>query len=460
MTRIAFFAAEPSADRLGAEVARELLKKMPKAELVGVGGEALESLGLKSIFDIRDFATIGASELIANLPLLVRHLRQTIKALRNLQPDIFISVDMSLASYIVAQGLSKKISKGASNPQRKLPIKIHYIAPSVWLSRAWRARSFVRCYDLILTLYPFEPRYFQLAASKIKSKIKNKISAAPARAVHVGHPIFDDLSPRGNGASFRKKHLYAKNEQIVGLFFGSRAKEVRRFAPLLLEAARQLREQRKKNRQPEPRFIATSFANLLPLLKPMLRENDPPVQLILAPEEKDDAICACNAALAACGTVGAELAIRHVPHALFYSVSSITYLLAKLLYNLRYFGLVNLLADKLVVKEFIQSQARAKLLAAQANKLLGAEGAALAKVLAAMFPRGKSKAQDDARGKSSLRVAEKTSLRVAEKPSLRAAEKPSLRAAEKPSLRAAEKPSLRAAEEIFATYKALSKKSR
>lgn len=391
--RIAFFAAEPSADRLVAEVARELLKKMPDAELCGVGGEALASLGMQSIFDIRDFSTIGASELIGNLPLLARRLSQTIKDLRRMQPDIFISVDMSLASYIVARGLNNGLDIDSRRiSSKRLPIKIHYIAPSVWLSRPWRARSFVRYYDAILTLYPFEPRYFHRAASKIKNSIKNKASVATARAVHVGHPIFDDPSPRGNGANFRRKHLYGKNEPIVGLFFGSRAKEVRRFAPLLLEAARQLCQQRKEKQQPEPRFIATSFANLLPLLKPMLRENDPPVQLVLAPEEKDDAICACNASLAACGTIGAELAIRHVPHALFYSVSSITYLLSKLVYNLRYFGLVNLLADRLIVKEFIQKRARAELLAEQANRLLGAEGEALTKQLAQMFPHKKNTA--------------------------------------------------------------------
>ena len=172
--RIAFFAAEPSADRLVAEVARELLKKIPDAELCGVGGEALESLGMKSIFDIREFSTIGASELIVNLPLLARRLLQTIRTLRQMQADIFISVDMSLASYIVARGQSVgSLSIIRRAPTRKIPIKIHYVAPSVWLSRAWRARSFVRCYDAILTLYPFEPRYFQIAASKIKSRIKN-----------------------------------------------------------------------------------------------------------------------------------------------------------------------------------------------------------------------------------------------------------------------------------------------
>ena len=257
--------------------------------------------------------------------------------------------------------------------------------------------------------------------AKSKTLLKSKASVATARAVHVGHPIFDDRSPRGNGANFRRKHLYGKNEPIVGLFFGSRAKEMRRFAPLLLEAARQLCQQRKEKQQPEPRFIATSFANLLPLLKPMLRENDPPVQLVLAPEEKDDAICACNASLAACGTIGAELAIRHVPHALFYSVSSITYLLSKLVYNLRYFGLVNLLADRLIVKEFIQKRARAELLAEQANRLLGAEGVALTKQLAQMFPRKKNTALGNASSSNSS-------------------------------------PALRAADEIIATHEALTSK--
>lgn len=363
MTKIAFFAAEPSADRLVAEVARELIKKIPDAELYGVGGDTLAVLGLKSIFDIRDFSTIGATELITNLPLLIRRLWQTIRTLRRLDADIFISVDMSICSYIVARGLGKKVG-----------FKVHYIAPSVWLSRPWRAKSFARCYDAILTLFPFEPPYFQ------------KIKRARAQTIYVGHPIFDDQQPRGNGFKFRRKHLYNKKEPIIGLFFGSRGKEVRKFAPLLLDSARMLCGELRSKNLPEPRFITTSLPRLLPLLKPLLRENNPPVQIVLDPDEKDDAICACDVAIAACGTIGAELAIRHIPHSLFYRVSSITFLLSRIIYNFSYFGLVNILHGRLIVPEFIQKNARASLIAKQTSALLANDGVELTAELSKLFP--------------------------------------------------------------------------
>ena len=246
--------------------------------------------------------------------------------------------------------------------------------------------TLARCYDAILTLHAFEVPFFE---------------GFRARVVHVGHPIFDDSSPRGDGKSFRRRHLYPDDEPLVGLFFGSRTGELRRLAPMLLESARLLCRLQKRARLPEPRFVAPSLPSLLPLLKPLLRENDPPVQLVLDAREKEDALCACNAALATLGTVGAELAVRHVPHALTYRLAPSTFLLAKIFYNLRYWGLVNLLHARAIVPEFIQGAAQSCLLARQAQRHLGGEGARLKQQLSELFPHTKSPSQSPA-----LRAAE------------------------------------------------------
>ncbi len=363
---VAVFAAEPSADRLVAEALSVLKERHPELRLCGVGGDELQRLGLESLFDTRDFAAVGVKEVLVKLPLIVRRLWQTVRALRARRPDLFLSVDMSTSSYWIARALGKRAR-----------VKIHYIAPSVWLSRPWRARRFARCYDAILTFYAFEVPYFE---------------GFRARVVHVGHPIFDERSPRGDGRAFRKRHLYGANEPLVGLFFGSRTGELRRLAPLLLESARRLCALQKRARKPEPRFVAPSLPSLVPLLKPLLRANDPPVHLVVETREKENALCACNAALAAIGTVGAELAVRHVPHALTYRLAPSTFLLAKIFYNLRYWGLVNLLHARPIVPEFIQGAARSDLLARQAQRHLGAEGARLTQRLSQLFPHEKSQA--------------------------------------------------------------------
>ncbi len=365
LRRLAVFAAEPSADRLVAEVVGLLKERHPQLRLCGVGGEALQRLGLESLFDTRDFAVVGMKEALVKSPLIVRRLWQTVRALRAQQPDLFLSVDMSISSYWIARALGKHAA-----------VKIHYIAPSVWLSRPWRARRFARCYDGILTFYAFEVPYFE---------------GFRARVVHVGHPIFDDPAPRGCGRAFRKRHLYGAEEPIVGLFFGSRTGELRRLAPLLLESARRLCALQRDARKPEPRFVAPSLPSLVPLLKPLLRTNDPPVQLVLEAREKEDALCACNAALATLGTVGAELAVRHVPHVLTYRLAPSTFLLARLFYNLRYWGLVNLLHARPIVPEFIQGAAKSDLLARQAQRHLGAEGMRLRQQLSALFPHKQSR---------------------------------------------------------------------
>ena len=368
---LAVFAAEPSADRLVAEVVEALKERNPNLRLYGVGGERLQRLGLESLFDTRDFAAVGVKEVLVKLPLILRRLWQTARALRSKQPDLFLSVDMSTCSYWIARALG-----------RRARVKIHYIAPSVWLSRPWRARNFARCYDAILTFYAFEVPYFE---------------GFRARAVHVGHPIFDERAPRGCGSAFRKRHLYGADEPLVGLFFGSRTGELRRLAPLLLESARRLCALQREACKAEPRFVAPSLPSLVPLLKPLLRANDPPVQLVLEAREKEDALCACNTALAAVGTVGAELAVRHVPHALTYRLEPSTFLFAKMFYNLRYWGLVNLLYARPIVPEFIQSAARSDLLARQAQRHLGEEGARLTQQLSQLFPYKKSETRTPAR---------------------------------------------------------------
>ena len=137
LIRVAVFAAEPSADRLVAEVLGVLKERHPAMRLYGVGGEELQRLGLESLFDTRDFAAVGAKEVFVKLPLIVRRLWQTVRALRLWKPDLFLSVDMSTSSYGIARALG-----------RRARVKIHYIAPSVWLSRPWRARNFgalLRC---------------------------------------------------------------------------------------------------------------------------------------------------------------------------------------------------------------------------------------------------------------------------------------------------------------------------
>lgn len=343
----------------------------------------MQRLGLSSLFDTRDFAAVGVKEVFVKLPLIVRRLWQTARALRALQPDLFLSVDMSTSSYWLARALGRRA--GAN---------IHYIAPSVWLSRPWRARRFARCYDAILTLYAFEVPYFE---------------GFRARVVHVGHPIFDGI-PQGCGRAFRRRHLYRTREPIVGLFFGSRTGELRRLAPLLLESARRLCTLQRRAGKPEPRFVAPTLPRLVPLLKPLLRANAPPVQLVLEPRDKEDALCACNAALAALGTVGAELAVRHVPHALTYRLASSTFLLAKIFYNLRYWGLVNLLHDRPVVPEFVQDAAQSELLALQAQRLLGAEGTRLQRQLSKLFPHAKSNAKNHIASPPAQRAADAIEL--------------------------------------------------
>src|SRR5437588_6112882 len=210
-------AGEPSGDALGAALIAALRERTDgRLRIAGIGGEQMSAQGLRSLVPLADLAVAGIAEVLPRAPLILRRVRQTVAAVRELRPDAVITIDSSGFSWRVAHGLRRR--------GERLPL-IHYVAPMVWAWRAGRARRMARWYDQPLTLLPFQPPYFE---------------AVGLACSYVGHPVIESGADRGDAARFRAIHGIAEDELVLTVLPGSRGGEVRRLLPVFGSALRQL----------------------------------------------------------------------------------------------------------------------------------------------------------------------------------------------------------------------------
>src|SRR5712692_2366294 len=154
-------AGEPSGDAIGGALIAAVRERTGgRLRIAGIGGERMAEQGLTSLVPLADLAVAGVAEVLPRAPLILRHVRETVRAIEEMRPDAVVTIDSSGFSWRIAQRLRRH--------GERLPL-VHYVAPMVWAWRAGRARRMARWYDHLLTLLPFEPAYFErvgLAASR------------------------------------------------------------------------------------------------------------------------------------------------------------------------------------------------------------------------------------------------------------------------------------------------------
>ena len=211
-------AGEPSGDSLGARLMQALRRKDKNAEFFGVGGEGMQAEGLKSLFDISDLAVMGLAEVIPSIPRVLRRIKETVNDIQNIHPDVIVTID----SWSFSARVHKKIR------QLKLGIpQVHYVAPQVWAWKKKRARTMYKYIDLLLTLFPQEPRYF---------------SPYNLPTTFVGHPVIESEVVNGVRGDFKKRHNIPEDNRLLLVLPGSRHNEVERLLPTFLEVVKQLHE--------------------------------------------------------------------------------------------------------------------------------------------------------------------------------------------------------------------------
>ena len=335
--RIALVAGEASGDILGAGLMRALKAQHPAVEFIGVGGPLMQAEGLTSYFPMERLSVMGLVEVLGRLRELLKRRKELIATLIAAKPDVFIGIDAPDFNLNIELKL------------RQAGIKtVHYVSPSVWAWRQKRVLKIREGCDLMLTLLPFEAKFYEE-------------KGVPVR--FVGHTLADTIPLQADRGAARAE-LGLPDGPLVALMPGSRGGEVSRLGALFLDTAERLRAMR-----PGVRFvIPCASPERRVQLEALLAGRDLPVALLDG--QSHLALAACNAVLIASGTATLEALLYKRPMVVAYRLAPLTFWILKRMVKSPYVSLPNLLAQRLLVPELLQDDATVEALAQTLSPLL------------------------------------------------------------------------------------------
>ena len=335
--RIALVAGEASGDILGSGLMRAIKARHPDAQFIGVGGPLMEAEGMVSYFPMERLSVMGLVEVLGRLRELLAKRKVLIQTLINEKPDVFIGIDAPDFTLNIELQL------------RRAGIKtVHYVSPSVWAWRQKRVLKIREGCDLMLTLLPFEARFYEEKGVPVK---------------FVGHPLADTIPLEADRAAARAE-LGLGDGPVVALMPGSRGGEVGRLGSLFLDAAQLLLAQR-----PGLRFVLPCASpQRRAQIEQLLQGRELPLTLLDGGSHL--ALAACDAVLIASGTATLEALLYKRPMVVAYRMAPITFWILKRLVKSPYVSLPNLLAQRLLVPELLQDDATVEALAQTLSPLI------------------------------------------------------------------------------------------
>ncbi len=339
--KVYLIAGEPSGDLLGARVMRALKKLEPDTQIFGVGGESMQTEGLKSLFDIKDLAVMGFFEVLPQLPKILKHFKEIQSDINQKKPDIIMTID----SYSFSARVHKMLKKnGCTVPH------VHLVAPQVWAWKKGRTKTIGHFVDHLFCLLPNEPAYF-----------------APygMPATFVGHPVIEGGADKGDSNVFREKYNIPKEKRIVCLLPGSRSNEIKYLLNDFMKTADNLYATNS-----DLFFVIPTVATVHDKIKKKMENWQTPHLVIIGEKERYNAFAAASAALAASGTVSLELALAGVPHLIAYRLNPITAAIAKRILKVKYVNLINLIMDQPIIPELLQENCTVSKLTQTMRQLL------------------------------------------------------------------------------------------
>ncbi|HTF98031.1 MAG TPA: lipid-A-disaccharide synthase [Cellvibrio sp.] len=323
---IGIVVGEASGDILGAALMRELRKHFPNAEFSGIGGPRMLAEGFHSYFPQDRLAVMGLIEPLKRLPELLRIRKFLREHFISNPPAVFIGIDSPDFTIPLEASLKEYGIKTA-----------HYVSPSVWAWRQKRIFKIARSVDLMLTLLPFEARFYQEHNVPVE---------------FVGHHLADEIPLHQDKVAARKALGLPEEGRIVALLPGSRASEVERMGDLFMRTAVHCLEQ-----DPSLQFIipAANPDRYRQLHIAMNDYVDFPIELIHG--HSHEAMAAANVVLLASGTVTLEALLLKKPMVVAYKLAPLSHLILSWLIKSPWISLPNLLAQKMLVPELIQDKA-------------------------------------------------------------------------------------------------------
>jgi lipid-A-disaccharide synthase len=328
MKKIFILTGEPSGDKLASTTISKLKIINPDIEYLCVGGSNLESLGIKSIFDLKEITYIGFTSVLLNILKIKDKIDKTVEEIIKFNPDILFSVDSPDFTLRVAERV-KKINNDIKT--------VHYVAPQVWIWREGRVKKFKKFVDHMLLLFNFEKSFFD------KENITNTF---------VGHPLLE----QNNKVKTDFSSLIDKEKKIISIFAGSRDSEINVLLPILSEFIKLMND--KSN---DYSFIFHSTNENRNFINDFINDNKIKNSQVISDENiKSQVLNNSIFAVVKSGTISLEICNANIPSIIIYKINMINYFLMKFLAKVRFANIINIINDKEIIPELLQNECNPK----------------------------------------------------------------------------------------------------
>ncbi|MBK8923442.1 MAG: lipid-A-disaccharide synthase [Saprospirales bacterium] len=312
--KLYIIAGEASGDLHGSNLIRALKKQNPAVECRVWGGDLMAAAGGQLVRHYRDLAFMGFWEVLKNLRTILGNIRFCKQELQAFRPDVLVLIDYP--------GFNLRIARWAKRQGIRV---VYYISPQIWAWHTSRVHAIKRDVDKMLVILPFEKAFYDKYDMDVD---------------FVGHPLLDVLTPDRASATGA-----ARPGNTIALLPGSRQQEVRRILPVMLAVTPHF---------PDYQFVVAGAISLSAAYYERFLAGYPQVQLHQG--STYEVLRRSCAALVKSGTSTLETALIGVPQVVCYAGNSISFAIAKRVVNVPYISLVNLILDRLLVRELIQGE--------------------------------------------------------------------------------------------------------
>ncbi|WP_440910506.1 lipid-A-disaccharide synthase [Candidatus Pelagibacter sp.] len=327
MKKIFVLTGEPSGDKLASTLISRLKLENSEIEYLCVGGTHLKNLGIKSIYDLKEITYLGFTSVLLNIFRIKSKINKTVEEIVKFNPDILLSVDSPDFTLRVAE----KVKKINSNIKT-----IHYVAPQVWVWRKNRVKKIKKFIDHILLLFEFEKKYFD------EESINNTF---------VGHPLIE----RNQNNKTIIDNILPKNKKIISIFPGSRNIETNVLLPILLDFIKLMN----KNHNEYFFYIHATEESKSLILEHVKKYNFDNIDIVSEENIKSEILSKSIFAVSKSGTVSLQICNFNVPSIIIYKLSFINFMIFKMLVNIKFANIINIINNREVIPELLQKECNA-----------------------------------------------------------------------------------------------------
>jgi len=327
MKKIFVLTGEPSGDKLASTVISKLRIQNPDIKYLSVGGNHIQKLGIQSIFDLKDITYLGFTSVLLNIFKIRNKINQTVDEIIKFNPDILFSVDSPDFTLRVAEKV-KKINDNIKT--------IHYVAPQVWIWRKNRVKKIKKFIDHMLLLFNFEKKYFD------DENIKNTF---------VGHPLIE----KNENVKTVLSDLISKDKKIISIFPGSRKSETNVLLPILIDFIKLMNT---KDNSYSFVFHATD-ENKEFIINHLKKTDLDNIDVVSEENIKSQILSNSVFAVSKSGTVSLQISNANIPSIIIYKLSFINFMIFKMLVNVKFANIINIINNKEVIPELLQKECNA-----------------------------------------------------------------------------------------------------